>query len=326
MKKDHENVIERLAPVFERVDQQLRDHLASDVPYIGKVCQYILLSGGKRLRPVLFVLAARLCGYSGDREYYFSSVFEYLHAASLLHDDVVDQSDTRRGRTAAHLVYGNKGVILVGDFLFAKSLALAAETGSVRFLEVLANTVALMSEGEVLQLLHARDPGTTEEAYERVIHRKTGALIESACYLGAVLAGSGDGRAEGLRLYGRKIGQAFQIVDDALDYSTTQDELGKPVGHDLDEGKITLPVIRALAQAEPEDGKEIRALVTKKERTAEEFQRVKALIDKYQGLEQTMTQAARLAAEAKETLADFPDRQEKTDLLDLAEFIVARRK
>lgn len=319
-------IIQRLEPILERVDQQIKDHLASDVPFVSQVCDYILLSGGKRLRPALFVLAARLSGYEGGREYYFSSVFEYLHAATLLHDDVVDKSDTRRGKKAAHLVYGNQAVILVGDFLFAKALSLAAESGLVGFVQVLADTVATMAEGEILQLLHAHDLDISEAEYEQVIHRKTGALIESACYLGAVLSGSSDGRLEGLKSYGRKIGQAFQMVDDALDYSTTAAEFGKPVGHDLDEGKITLPVIRALAQADETDRAELRDLVEKKERTPDEFVRVKTLIDKYKGLEQTLARAGELVAEAKEALSVFPDCQEKTDFRQLADFIVTRRK
>lgn len=320
------NVIERLAPIFRDVDHQLMDHLKSDVPFVAQVCEYILMAGGKRLRPALFVLASRLSGHEGNREYYYSSVFEYLHAATLLHDDVVDEAETRRGRLAAHLVYGTQGVILVGDFLFAKALVIAAETGHIEFTDVLSKTVAAMAEGEVLQLLHARDAEITEAEYERVIHRKTGALIEAACYLGAVLAEAPADWAQRLKDYGRKIGLAFQMIDDALDYSTTEAEFGKPVGHDLDEGKITLPVIRALAQANQADHQELRELVVKKTRTPDEFSRVKAIINQHRGLEQTLERAAEVVAEAKAALSVFPDRQERQDLMNLADFIITRRK
>ena len=321
-----DNIMERIGPVFEQVDQQIKDHLASDVPFVSQVCEYILLSGGKRLRPTLFVLACRLCGYDGGREYFFSSMFEYLHAATLLHDDVIDQSDTRRGKKAAHLVYGNQGVILVGDFLFAKSMSLAAETGQREIGEFLAHTVARMAEGEILQLLHAWDAEISEAEYERVIYRKTGALIESACHLGALLAGAPKDWADRLGTYGRKIGLAFQVVDDALDYSTTAAEFGKPVGHDLDEGKITLPVIRTLARADEADRQKLLGLVTQKERSDEEFARVKTLLDKYHGLEQAMDRAGQLVRQAKESLSAFPDCQEKKDLRALADFIITRRK
>ncbi len=322
----NKSVIERLDPIFRTVEEQLTDHLASDVPFVRQVCEYILMSGGKRLRPALFVLAARLSGHEANHEYYYSSIFEYLHAATLLHDDVVDEADMRRGHKAAHLVYGTQGVILVGDFLFAKALVIASETGEVIFTDVLSKTVASMAEGEVLQLLHAHDAEITEAEYERVIHRKTGALIEAACYLGAVLAKAPQDHAERLREYGRKIGLAFQMIDDALDYSTTAEEFGKPVGHDLDEGKITLPIIRTLAQADEDDRAEFRELVVKKTRTAEEFARVGELIRKYRGIEQTLDRAAELIGEAKEALSVFPDRDEKTDLMDLAEFIITRRR
>ena len=320
------NVIERLSPVFERVNQQIKIHLRSDIPFVSQVCDYILLSGGKRLRPALFILATHLCGYDGDREYHLSTALEYLHAATLLHDDVVDDSDTRRGRTAAHLVYGNQGVILVGDFLLAKSLSLASETGHIRFTEVMSNTVACMAEGEVLQLFHAGDPNITEHDYEQVIHRKTGRLIESSCYLGAFLAEAPDRQAECLRDYGRNVGLAFQMVDDALDYSTTSAEFGKPVGHDLDEGKITLPIIRTLTQASQSERSELTDLIKKERRTDQEFFRIKEIIDKYQGLEQTYHRATQAVETAKSALDIFPDGQVKTDLLDLADFIVIRRK
>ena len=320
------SIIERLTPVFQKVDRQIADHLSSDIPFVLEASEHILFSGGKHLRPVLFVLAAQLCEYQGDREYYFSSVFEYLHAATLLHDDVVDESDTRRGRQAAHKIYGNKPAILVGDYLLAKSMAIAAESGRLIFFEVMSSVVARMAEGEVLQLLHARDIKLTEEEYERVIFRKTAILIESACYLGAVFADAPTVQTLALKTFGRKIGLAFQIIDDCLDYSTTAAEFGKPVGHDLDEGKITLPLLRTLAAANAEDKDTLARLIAQETRTAPEWDQVKALIDKYHGLEQAMERAAQLVEEAKNALNVFPEGYTRTNISDLADFIITRRK
>ncbi|MBW2324489.1 MAG: polyprenyl synthetase family protein [Deltaproteobacteria bacterium] len=243
-----DSIMKRLEPVFKRVDQQLMVNLKSEVPYISKVCEYTLLSGGKRLRPVLFILASRLCGYKGEKNYQYSIIFEYLHAASLLHDDVIDVADTRRGQAAAQVVYGNQSVILVGDFLVSRATSLAIETELIKFIKVLSDTAAELTEGQVLELLHVRDVELSESDYEGIIYRKTGALIQAACGLGAVYTGASPEYEEGLSQFGRKIGQAFQMIDDFLDYSTTAFEFGKPVGHDLDEGKITLPVILALAR------------------------------------------------------------------------------
>lgn len=321
-----DDVIERLGPVFDRINQRLMTNLSSDIPYISQVCQYTLLSGGKRIRPALFILAARLCGYQGNQDYYYSVIFEHLHAASLLHDDVVDESDTRRGQAAAHVVYGNQGVILVGDHLVAKATSLAVETRLLKFLEVLSETASHLTEGEILELLHKRDIEITEAEYERLIYRKTGALIQAACKLGAVFSGARAEYEKSLSDYGGRVGQAFQMIDDVLDYSATASELGKPVGHDLEEGKITLPVILTLDQADNADRGEFRDLILKEKHSPGEFTRVKALIDKYQGLEQTREKAKHLVTEAKDCLTVFPERQEKKDLCDLADFIITRRK
>jgi octaprenyl-diphosphate synthase len=320
------NIIERLTPVFQKVDRQIAEHLSSDIPFIMEASEHILFSGGKHLRPVLFVLAAQLCEYPGDREYYFSSVFEYLHAATLLHDDVVDESDTRRGRQAAHKIYGNKPAILVGDYLLAKSMAIAAETGRLIFFEVMSGVVARMAEGEVLQLLHARDINLAEEDYEQVIYRKTGILIESACYLGAVFAEAPTVQTMALKTFGRKIGLAFQIIDDCLDYSGTSAEFGKPVGHDLDEGKITLPLLRTLAAANSEDKDCLARLISLETRTPDEWGQVKSMIDKYHGLDQAVERASQLVEEAKIALRVFPDGYTRKNICDLADYIVTRRK
>ena len=323
---DNNNVIDRLSPIFARIENLIRDHITSSVPFVSEVCQHILLSGGKRLRPALFVLAAHLCGRSDGREFELAPAVEYLHAATLLHDDVVDESDTRRGRKAAHMVFGNREVILVGDFLLAKSLSLGVDSGIMSFIEIMSRAVAQMSEGEVLQLLKAFNPNLTQDQYLDVVYRKTGILIECSCRLGAVLAGATPEWESALTEYGRKIGTAFQIIDDCLDYQTTAEEFGKPVGHDLDEGKITLPILHTLAEANPPDRNELAGLVSQRHRASEEFNRVRELIDKYKGLESANQFAADLIDQAKQVLDILPDKPEKTDLIDLADFIVKRRK
>lgn len=321
----HPSVLRELAPIFGAVKRQIQDHLSTDVPYVAKVAEHILLSGGKHLRPTVFVLSARLCADRDVREVYFSSAFEYLHAATLLHDDVIDESETRRNQTAAHVQYGNQGVILVGDYLMAKSMALGAETGLISFIRVMADTVAAMAEGEVLQLLHTHNVNVTAEEYEQVIYRKTAALIESACYLGAVLADAPEQRARALKDFGRGVGLAFQMVDDCLDYEGEPSEFGKPVGQDLDEGKVTLPLILTLNRASDRDRKSLIELIRQPGRSADEFERVKELIRQYDGLEGAKARAQDMIAGAKAALDPLTDGDHKKHLLELADFIVARR-
>lgn len=316
----------RLDPLFERVNKQIEENLSSEVPYIAQVCRHILLSKGKRLRPVLFVLAARLCGHKGDQDIEYSIIFEYIHAASLLHDDVIDDSDTRRGKRAAHVVYGNQGVVLVGDFLASKAFLKVLNLGQPIFIERLIVAANQMSVGEVLQLLHQFDAEISEAEYFRLIYQKTAALIEVACRLGAVFAEASAEHENNLAEFGVRVGKAFQMMDDILDYSLTAAEFGKPVGHDLDEGKITLPVILALAQSSEADHRELRDLVVQEKRSPEELERIKALISKYDGFEQTRKRAECLINEAKAFLSPFPEIREKEDLQNLADYIVKRRR
>ena len=319
------DIMARLEGLFEQINQCIEDNLHSQVPYIAQVCRHILLSRGKRLRPALFVLGARLCGYQGDLDIEYSTVFEYLHAASLLHDDVIDDSDMRRGKRAAHVVYGNQGVVLVGDFLTSKAFLKVLNLGQPRFIEKLVEAGNQMSLGEILQLLHQFDAEITEAEYNRLIYQKTGALIEAACRLGAVFAEAPEEDENNLAEFGRRLGIAFQMIDDTLDYSLTAAEFGKPVGHDLDEGKITLPVILTLAQANEADHRELRDLVVKEKRSPAEMERIKDLISGYDGFEQARKKAEDLVIEAKGYLASLPDVQEKQDLENLGDYIIRRR-
>jgi octaprenyl-diphosphate synthase len=239
---------------------------------------------------------------------------------------VIDDSDTRRGKRAAHVVYGNQGVVLVGDFLASKAFLKVLNLGQPIFIERLIVAANQMSVGEVLQLLHQFDAEISEAEYFRLIYQKTAALIEVACRLGAVFAEASAEHENNLAEFGVRVGKAFQMMDDILDYSLTAAEFGKPVGHDLDEGKITLPVILALAQSSEADHRELRDLVVQEKRSPEELERIKALISKYDGFEQTRKRAECLINEAKAFLSPFPEIREKEDLQNLADYIVKRRR
>ena len=215
--------------------------MTTDVPHITVVSRHIMGSGGKRLRPLLMILSSRMCGYRGDRDATLSIVFEFIHAASLLHDDVVDHAETRRNHPAANTIWGNSAVVLVGDYLYSKAILLAVGYNDIRILEVLSAATTTMSEGEVLQLAHADDMEIGEKEYLEVIHRKTAVLISAACRIGALLGGGSPAQEIALRNYGQHLGLAFQLVDDTLDYTGDSRELGKPVGNDIQEGKATLP-------------------------------------------------------------------------------------
>ncbi|MGC1403239.1 MAG: polyprenyl synthetase family protein, partial [Thermodesulfobacteriota bacterium] len=235
MKNPSDNLIERLQQDIDKINLYLEDNLKSHVPLISEVNQHILVGGGKRLRALLFVLCSRLGGFSGEKAYYFSSIFEYLHAATLLHDDVIDNAAVRRGKASANTIWGNSPSVLVGDFLLAKSFSLAVETQGLKILDVLSETTTRMAEGMVLELIHSHDLNVSEETYREIVINKTAILISAACQTGAVWGKSADEEAEALAQYGMELGIAFQLVDDLLDYTSTQEDFGKPVGNDFKE-------------------------------------------------------------------------------------------
>jgi len=235
------NLFERLQHDIDKVNLYLEDNLKSHVPLISEVNQHILLGAGKRIRALLFVLCSRLNGFSGEKSFYFSSIFEYLHAATLLHDDVIDNAAVRRGKASANTVWGNSPSVLVGDFLLAKSFSMAVETQSLKILQVLSETTKRMAEGMVMELIHSHDFNVPEEIYREILIDKTAILISAACQTGAIWGQCTDKEAEALAQYGMELGIAFQLVDDLLDYTSTQEDFGKPVGNDFKEGKITLP-------------------------------------------------------------------------------------
>lgn len=302
-------ILKELEGEVAAINQALVDNLQSHVPLISEVGRHILLSGGKRIRPLLFLLSARMCGCQGPDLPAFSTIFEYLHAATLLHDDVVDAADVRRGRSTANTIWGNQAVILVGDFLLSKALSLAVTTNQLRVLKVLAQTTTLMAEGEILQLLHAGNLQLTEEGYFEVTNRKTAILMSAACQIGAILGDSPPHLEEALAQFGLNLGITFQVVDDILDFTGNEQELGKPIGNDLKEGRITLPVIHALALAEPLDRERLGEMA--RDLKPEMVPELRRLLDKYGSLDHARSQAREYTLKAQANLEAFPPVPEK---------------
>ncbi len=310
------------APDMAAVDALIRKRLASDVVLINQVAEYIIGAGGKRLRPMLLLLAARALGYQGADAHQLAAVVEFIHTSTLLHDDVVDESDMRRGRQTANAVWGNATSVLVGDFLYSRSFQLMVELQRMDVQTLLADTTNMIAEGEVLQLLHVRNPDTTEDAYLRVIERKTAILFAAATQLGAMLAARDAATQEALREYGMKLGYAFQIADDVLDYTADADTLGKNLGDDLAEGKATLPVIHAIAHSDAATKERLRAIVQNGE--VEALPEMVAAIHACQSLEYSKAMAESYAREAELALAGLEDNDAVAALRGLAHYAVSR--
>lgn len=311
-----------VAADLRAVDDLILRRLQSDVALINQIGHYIVNSGGKRLRPLGVLLSARTCGYMGDRHIDLAAVIEFIHTATLLHDDVVDGSDQRRHRNTANAVWGNAASVLVGDFLYSRSFEMMVDVGSMRVMDILSHATSRISEGEVLQLLNCNDADTTEARYMEVIERKTATLFQAGTRIGAVLAAAPPEIETAMADYGHHLGVAFQLVDDALDYRAKGEELGKNLGDDLAEGKPTLPVIRALAVGTPEQRALLREAIVNggRERIAE----VAAVIDSTGGIEYTISLARRHAASAKQAVALLPESAQRASLEMMVDFAVAR--
>ena len=304
------------------INAALAANLQTHVPLIAEVGRHILLSGGKRIRPLLFILAARMCGQRSNNLADFSTIFEYLHAATLLHDDVIDAAQVRRGTTTANNIWGNHAVILVGDFLLSKALSLAVTTDRLKILKVLAQATTQMAEGEILQLIHAGNLNLNEAEYFEVITRKTAILMSAACQIGGILAGAPPAQEEALAQMGLNLGITFQLVDDILDYTGDQKQLGKEVGADLREGRITLPLIHALSQAEPRDRERLTEMA--KSLTPEMAPELRTLLNKYGSLDHARSLARQYTLKAQENLTLFEPCTEKTYFQIITEELLAR--
>ncbi len=313
-----------VADDLARVNHLILEQGRSDITLINDLAAHIIAAGGKRLRPSLTLAAAKLCGYAGDRHVRFAACVEFIHTATLLHDDVVDASDLRRGAPTANAVWGNKSSVLVGDFLLSRAFQLMVADGSLDALKILSDASAVISAGEVHQLMVSHDLAITQAVYEEVISAKTAALFAAACELGAVVSGKPEWR-EPLRGYGQALGMAFQLVDDALDYQASEADLGKAIGDDFRDGKVTLPVILAYADATSEEKKFWRAALDAGESlSVENLTRAKELMLKHNSFDRTLKVAREFANAACAAIAQFPTSPAKAAMLEAAEFAVGR--
>ncbi len=309
---------------FDAVNKLIGQELHSHVHLVEDISQYIVAAGGKRLRPLLVLLVARACGYQGTNHHVYAAVIEFLHTATLLHDDVVDTSALRRGRPTANAQWGNAPSVLVGDFIYSRAFQMLVRLADMRLMRLVADTTNVIAEGEVLQLERAGNPDTSEQVYFDVIRGKTAALFEAAAEGAALIAGQGDATATALRAYGAHLGLAFQLIDDALDYEGSSEELGKNVGDDLAEGKPTLPLILTMRNGSPEQAALVReAILNKEARHLAEIQRAVVASG---GLEGTHQAARQQSESAIAQLATLPASPYKTALEELARFSISRRK
>ncbi|WP_394004424.1 polyprenyl synthetase family protein [Luteimonas sp. WGS1318] len=304
------------------IDALIRDRLASDVVLINQVAEHIVSAGGKRLRPMLVMLAGRATGTVDAEHHQLAAIVEFIHTSTLLHDDVVDESDLRRGRSTANAIWGNAASVLVGDFLYSRSFQLMVELDRMPVMRILADTTNRIAEGEVLQLLHVRNPDTDEAAYLNVIERKTAVLFAAGTKLGALASGADDATQQALYDYGMQLGYAFQIADDVLDYSGDADALGKNLGDDLAEGKATLPLIHAMAQATPDVCARLRTIVETGD--ADALPEVLAAIDAAGSLDYSRARALEYAEAAERALAGLGDNDAVAALRGLARYAVER--
>lgn len=307
-----------------KVNDVIIDRMESPVEMIPNLAGHLINSGGKRIRPMLTLAAAKMCGYDGEAQLKLAAAVEFIHTATLLHDDVIDESDLRRGSPTANTIWGNQASVLVGDFLFSRSFQLMVEADNVRVLDILSNASAVIAEGEVMQLITARDTSTTEDNYLKVIGAKTAALFEAATQVGAVIAGASQGEEDALHSYGHNLGIAFQIVDDALDYSGAQAKLGKTIGDDFREGKVTLPILLAFRRGNDEERAFWNKTIVDGEQDEGDLQRAIALMVKHDALKDTVERARHYGSIAKDALAIFPDTVYTRALNGIVDFCINR--
>jgi octaprenyl-diphosphate synthase len=317
-----DSIKQLVAADLQEVDRVIRRRLASDVVLVNQVAEHIIGGGGKRLRPLVVVVAARACGYQGMRHAEAAAVIELIHTATLLHDDVVDASSLRRGQETANAVWGNQASVLVGDYLYSRAFEMMVELGKMAIMDTMASATNKIAEGEVLQLMNAHDPETTEQRYFDVIYRKTAKLFEAGCGVAAILSDAQPAVREQLLAYGRHLGTAFQLIDDVLDYRSNKEELGKNLGDDLAEGKPTLPLIYALQNGSAEQQTLIRSAI--ENGALEQLDAITIAIESTGGLEYTSRRARQEADSAIAALNSLPDSPHKRALHELADFAVAR--
>jgi octaprenyl-diphosphate synthase len=320
-----QKILAAAASELVEIEKALSDNLKPYVDLVSDVAGHIIFSGGKRLRPLLMILSSRLCGYTGNYDVTFSTAIEYLHAATLLHDDIVDDANLRRGKPVAHSQWEDAIVVLVGDFLLARALTISAATEKIEVIKVLSKLTEDMSQGEVHQLMRKGDISLTEDEYLEVIRRKTAVLFESACRTSAILADADDEDKNALTKFGYNLGMAFQMTDDLFDYTLDTAEFGKEVGADLKEGKMTLPVIYALKQANSADREKMIKIIKDDNFSVEDFKTLVGMLEKYGGTDYTEKMAAVYIQAAKDALSRFNPSQSKEIMIDIADYVLLRR-
>jgi len=308
---------------MQSVDALIRQSLQSDVKLVSQVSEYIVTSGGKRLRPLIVLLASRALGYRGNNQIHAAAIIEFIHTATLLHDDVVDSSARRRGRDTANTVFGNQASVLVGDFLYSRAFQMMVQIGRMRVMQILADATNMIAAGEVMQLMNVHDPDVSEADYRKVIYRKTARLFEAGAQIAAVLADRAPNDESAMICYGQNLGTAFQLVDDALDYNASPEELGKNLGDDLAEGKPTLPLIYAMEKCTDSERKLLRSAI--EQGGLEKLDEIQSIIESTGALQYTAARAQEAAEMAINALSGFPESDYKQAMIAIAEFAVQRR-
>lgn len=311
-----------IAAGMEAVNSVIRKQLHSDVPLVSQIAEYIISAGGKRIRPQLVLLVADAYGYHGTQHHILAAVIEFIHTATLLHDDVVDESAMRRGRQTANALFGNAASVLVGDFVYSRAFQMMVSLNNMRVMQILADATNVIAEGEVLQLLNMHDPDVTEQRYLQVIRSKTAKLFEAACQLGALIAGANNSAIEASAEFGRSLGTAFQLIDDVLDYSGNAAEIGKNVGDDLREGKPTLPLIYLMQHGSDIEQELVRTCI--KNGDENHFHTILKALKSSGAFEYTRQEAEKAAKRAADSIASLPRSHSKDSLLQLCDFAVAR--
>lgn len=319
---NHNEITTPIVADMSAVNAVIRREMNSEVPLVNQVAEYIISAGGKRMRPVLLLLMANAFGYRGTNHHDLAAVIEFIHTATLLHDDVVDESSLRRGKQTANALFGNAASVLVGDFLHSRSFQMMVNVGHVRVMQIVADATNVIAEGEVLQLLNMHNPDVDEAAYLRVIRSKTAKLFEASAQIGALIGGANDADVDAAGEYGRSLGTAFQLIDDVLDYSGNTEEIGKNVGDDLREGKPTLPLIYLMENGSTQERELVRTCIENGDE--EHFNDILAAISTSGALDYTRKAAEKAAQQASDAIASYPDSPFKTALQQLAAFSVSR--
>ncbi len=310
---------------LDQVETWMEEALQSDVAMIPEIGHHLIGSGGKRFRPLLLLSSASLCGYEGEKRYPLSAVIEFIHTATLLHDDVIDHAQVRRGKVSANNVWGNAASVLVGDYLYSKAFKLMTEHGNLEIIKVLAETTNVMAEGEVFQLVKCGDVSLTEEDYLKIIEKKTSFLISAACAVGAILGNAAPSQVADLTRFGMNVGSAFQIIDDTLDYVAQEKSFGKAIGKDLDEGKVTLPLIRMLRLCSEKERAGVVNIIKSPEGDSRTVSDILALIDRYDGIRYAMDKAGAYIEESRKLLASYPESLGRTALHAIADYVIERK-